>query len=182
MSSPPPAEPSPPAHRVTLVAFGGMQLLDLAGPLEVLAAANQAGATPPYELVVSTPGGGAVRTSSGLEVHGQVALPALAALQRWLPDHLGDDLSVERLAERVAMSPRTFARAFKSETGTTPAAHVEALRVEAARRFLETSDLTVAAVAQRVGLARAETLHRTFLRRTGTTPAAYRAHFSQRRV
>lgn len=75
MSSPPPAEPSPPAHRVTLVAFDGMQLLDLAGPLEVLAAANQAGATPPYELVVSTPGGGAVRTSSGARAMGDGGEP-----------------------------------------------------------------------------------------------------------
>ncbi len=84
------------------------------------------------------------------------------------------------MAARSAMSPRTFARAFKAETGTTPAAHVEALRVEAARRLLEASDLTVGEVARRVGLIRAETLHRAFLRRTGTTPAAYRDHFAHR--
>src|SRR5690606_14739084 len=106
--------------------------------------------------------------------------PALAELQRWLPDHLAEDLSVDRLAERAAMSPRTFARAFRAETGITPAAHVEALRVEAARRLLETSDLTVAEVARRVGMSRAETLHRAFVRRTGTTPAAYREHFARR--
>ena len=74
---PDPTAPADPAHRVTLVAFEGMQLLDLAGPLEVFAAANQLGATPPYDLRVATPGGGAVRTSSGLAVQGQVALDDL---------------------------------------------------------------------------------------------------------
>jgi transcriptional regulator GlxA family with amidase domain len=106
--------------------------------------------------------------------------PAIVGLQRWLPDHLAEDLSVARLAERAAMSPRTFARAFRAETGTTPAAHVEELRVEAARRLLETTDLTVAAIARRVGMRHAETLHRSFARRVGTTPDRYRQHFARR--
>jgi transcriptional regulator GlxA family with amidase domain len=104
--------------------------------------------------------------------------PGIAAIQRWLPDHLDDDLSVQALASRAAMSPRTFARAFRRETGTTPAAHVESLRVEAARRLLETTDLTVPAVARAVGLQRPETLHRAFRRRVGTTPEQYRRHFA----
>ncbi|CAN5415137.1 GlxA family transcriptional regulator [soil metagenome] len=104
--------------------------------------------------------------------------PAVRGVQQWLPDHLDHDLTVERLAERASMSPRTFARAFRAETGTTPAAHVEELRVEAARRLLESTDLTVDAVAQTVGLHRAETLHRAFARRVGTTPARYRQHFA----
>lgn len=106
--------------------------------------------------------------------------PAVAELQRWLPDHLDGDLTVARLAARAAMSPRSFARTFRRETGTTPAAHVEALRVEAARRLLETTDLTVDAIAGRVGLRHGETLHRAFLRRVGTTPARYRQHFGRR--
>jgi transcriptional regulator GlxA family with amidase domain len=105
--------------------------------------------------------------------------PAIAEVQRWLPDHLAEDLTVERLADRAAMSTRTFARTFKAETGSTPAAHVEELRVEAARRLLETTDLTVAAVARDVGLRHAETLHRAFARRLGTTPARYRQHFAR---
>ncbi|HEX8802712.1 MAG TPA: helix-turn-helix domain-containing protein, partial [Acidimicrobiales bacterium] len=64
--------------------------------------------------------------------------------------------------------------------GTTPAAHVEALRVEAARRLLEATDMTVAAVAQAVGLRRPETLYRAFRRRVGTTPDRYRQHFGLR--
>ena len=106
--------------------------------------------------------------------------PSIADLQGWLPDHLAEDLTVEALARRAAMSPRTFARSFRTEVGATPAAYVEALRVEAARRLLETTDLTVTAVAQRVGLNHAETLHRAFRRRVGTTPDRYRQHFGLR--
>lgn len=105
--------------------------------------------------------------------------PAVAQLQAWLPDHLDEDLGVESLARRAAMSPRSFARAFRRETGTTPAAHVEALRVEAARRLLETTNLTVAAVATAVGIHHAETLHRAFRRCVGTTPHQYREHFAR---
>lgn len=103
--------------------------------------------------------------------------PQIDQVQRWLPDHLAEDLTVETLARRAGMSPRTFARAFRTETGTTPAVYVEQLRVEAARRLLETSDLTVGAVASSVGFRRVETLYRAFTRRMGTSPDRYRQHF-----
>lgn len=106
--------------------------------------------------------------------------PPLATLQRWLPDHLDEPLTVDALAGRAAMSPRTFARRFTDETGTTPAAFVEELRVERARELLETTDLTVAAIAARVGLRTPETLHRAFQRRVATTPDRYRQHFARR--
>jgi len=106
--------------------------------------------------------------------------PSIADLQRSLSDDLDADLSVDALAARAVMSPRNFARAFRRETGTTPAAFVEQLRVEAARRLLEDTDLTVAAIASRVGIRHAETLHRAFRRRVGTTPERYRQHFSRR--
>jgi len=105
---------------------------------------------------------------------------SIAELQAWLGDHLDENLGVDGLAARIGMSPRTFARVFRRETGTTPAVFVEGLRVEAARRLLETTDLTVAAVAARVGMKHAETLHRAFHRRLGTTPDRYRQHFSRR--
>ncbi|MDQ3757097.1 MAG: GlxA family transcriptional regulator [Actinomycetota bacterium] len=123
--------------------------------------------------------GGQAQFSAQLLAH-PARTPAVAALQQWLPDHLEEDLGVEALARRAAMSPRTFARLFRAETGTTPAAYVEALRVEAARRLLETTDLTVAAVAGAVGLRHAETLYRAFRRRVGTTPDDYRRHFNHR--
>ena len=103
--------------------------------------------------------------------------PSLVALQRWLPDNLSEDLSVAAVAKRIGMSERHFARVFRDEVGTTPASFIEGLRIESARRLLETTNLTVAAVSAAVGLHQAETLHRAFLRRVGTTPARYREHF-----
>ena len=63
----------------------------------------------------------------------------LRELQAWIADNLDDDLRVEALADRAAMSPRNFARFFRRETGMTPAAYVEELRVERARQLLEES-------------------------------------------
>jgi transcriptional regulator GlxA family with amidase domain len=131
-------------------------------------------------LVVFTrrPGG---QSQFSAQLRAQAATtPTLAELQRWLPDHLDEHLGVEVLAARVNMSPRTFARCFARETGTTPAAFVEELRVETARRLLETTELTVGAIATRVGLHSPATLHRAFQRRAGTTPDQYRQHFSRR--
>lgn len=129
-------------------------------------------------VFVRRPGGQAQFSAQLLSQPARSA--AIEELQRWLPDHLDEDLTVEALAHRARMSPRSFARTFRAETGTTPAAHVEALRVEAARRLLESSDLTVAAVAKAVGIRRPETLHRAFRRRVGTTPDRYRQHFGRR--
>jgi transcriptional regulator GlxA family with amidase domain len=110
----------------------------------------------------------------------RAATTSIAELQAWIGDHLDENLGVDALAARAGMSPRTFARVFRRETATTPAAFVEELRVEAARRLLETTDLTVAALARRVGMKHAETLHRAFHRRLGTTPDRYRQHFGRR--
>lgn len=104
----------------------------------------------------------------------------LRDLQQWIAGNLQQPLTVADLAGRADMSERTFARAFRDETGTTPAAYVESLRLEAARHLLETSDLTVAAIAREVGLRSPERLHRVVRRHLGTTPDRYRQHFSTR--
>jgi transcriptional regulator GlxA family with amidase domain len=75
------------------------------------------------------------------------------------------------------MSPRNFARAFQREIGVTPAAYVEAQRVEEARRLLETADLSVAEVAAACGFGRVETMHRAFRRGVRVSPGQYRRHF-----
>ena len=103
----------------------------------------------------------------------------LRELQRWIPANLDGDLTVAALAARAGMSERTLVRAWRAETGTTPAAYVESVRLEAARRLLETSDMTVAAVATAVGLRGPERLHRAVRRRLGTTPDRYRQHFAR---
>jgi transcriptional regulator GlxA family with amidase domain len=75
------------------------------------------------------------------------------------------------------MSPRHFARSFRAETGVTPARYVESVRIEAARRTLEDTSLSVAAVAHTCGFGTTETLRRAFLRSLGVGPAEYRRRF-----
>ncbi|MEV6575182.1 helix-turn-helix domain-containing protein [Streptomyces sp. NPDC051577] len=98
-------------------------------------------------------------------------------LRAHVTEHLDADLSAAALAARMCMSERHFARVFRKETGTSPAAYVEAVRVEAARRLLETTDDPLEQVASAAGLGSVETLHRAFRKQLATTPAAYRRRF-----
>ncbi len=98
-------------------------------------------------------------------------------LRRWITEHLTEDLSAEALAARLHLSVRHFTRLFRQRTATTPAAYVEAARLEAARRLLEDGDHGLPEVAAASGLGSVETLHRVFRRRLGTTPAEYRRRF-----
>jgi transcriptional regulator GlxA family with amidase domain len=91
------------------------------------------------------------------------------------------DLSLAALASRVGMSERTFSRTFKKETGFTPAALVEALRVDRAKALLEASDWPLARVAERAGFGSLAALHRGFQRRLGITPSQYRERFGPAR-
>jgi transcriptional regulator GlxA family with amidase domain len=102
----------------------------------------------------------------------------LRGLQHHIAEHPGDDLSVDALAARAAMSPRHFARVFRDETGSTPARFVEAARVEAARRRLEESTDSVESVARACGFGTAETMRRTFLRTMHVAPSEYRRRFA----
>ena len=101
----------------------------------------------------------------------------LRELQAWIPGHLDEDLSVPALAERALMSPRNFARAFRREVGSTPAAYVEAVRVEQARVALESGETPVDLIARQCGFGTVETMRRAFRRRLGVAPADYRERF-----
>jgi len=101
----------------------------------------------------------------------------LSELQAWIADHLDSDLSVERLADRAAMSVRNFSRMFSREVGVTPARFVERARVDGARRLLEESTASVDEIAARCGFGTAETMRRTFLRSLHVTPTDYRRRF-----
>lgn len=120
--------------------------------------------------------GGQAQFSGALAVQ-QATRPALRELQAWIASHLDDDLSVANLAERAGFSPRSFARAFRHEVGMTPAAYVEALRVERARTLLEDGAPTLEAVAQGAGFSSTEVLRRAFHRHLGVSPADYRGRF-----
>jgi transcriptional regulator GlxA family with amidase domain len=104
----------------------------------------------------------------------------LRELQAWVADNLDGDLSVPALARRACMSERNFARAFRRETGMTPAAYVEVVRVERARIALESGDSPVELVARQVGFGTVETMRRAFRRRLGVPPADYRSRFRAR--
>ncbi len=95
----------------------------------------------------------------------------------WLQEHLDEPLTVEDLAERSAMSSRTFARQFVASTGTTPYQWIVRQRVHLAQRLLETTDLSVEAVAEKSGLCTAANLRKHFNRIMHTSPQAYRRAF-----
>jgi transcriptional regulator GlxA family with amidase domain len=107
----------------------------------------------------------------------QAGREPLREIQRAVLEDIAADHSVEAMAARAHMSPRHFARAFRAETGVTPARHVEQVRLEAARRCLEDTTDPVAAVAAGCGFGTAETMRRSFLRALGVGPAEYRRRF-----
>jgi transcriptional regulator GlxA family with amidase domain len=88
--------------------------------------------------------------------------------------NLRASLSVEQLAEVANLSPRQFSRAFRAETGQSPAKAVENLRVEAARLLMEDGQLPIDAVARETGFADRERMRRAFLRAFGQPPQAIR--------
>ncbi|MEZ2224086.1 GlxA family transcriptional regulator [Rhizobium sp. RCC_161_2] len=88
--------------------------------------------------------------------------------------NLRTPLSVEQLAEAAHLSPRQFSRAFRSETGQSPAKAVENLRVEAARLMMEEGRHSIDVVAQETGFADRERMRRAFLRAFGQPPQVIR--------
>lgn len=127
-------------------------------------------------MFVQRPGGQA-QFSAALTAQRPARAP-LRELQAWMAEHPDADLGVPALAARAGMSERHFTRVFLAETGRTPGAHVEAVRLEAAKRLLETTDTPVAAVARACGFGTAETMHRCFKRVLDVTPGQYRHHFT----
>lgn len=106
--------------------------------------------------------------------------PTLEPVLEWLMGHLDRTVSVDELARRAGMAPRTFARRFRAETGTTPHDWLTNQRVLLARRLLEETRLSVESVAGRAGFGDAAALRHHFTRRVGTTPQAYRTTFRER--
>lgn len=102
----------------------------------------------------------------------------LREVKRLVVDEPAAEHTVEAMAARAHMSPRHFARAFRAETGLTPARYVEQVRLEAARRRLEEGGQAVGAIALACGFGTAETMRRSFLRALGVSPAEYRRRFN----
>ncbi len=102
---------------------------------------------------------------------------SLEPTRRWAAERLDRPLDVAAMARHAGVSPRTFARRFREETGTTPLQWLLSQRVLEARRLLEESELPVEAIAWQVGFGAAASLRDHFRRATATTPTAYRRSF-----
>ena len=100
-----------------------------------------------------------------------------AATRAWASEHLDQDLTVERLAKHAHMSPRTFNRRFRDETGQAPGAWIRHRRVDRARELLESGDLSIDEVARLAGLGTGGNLRHQLRRGLGMSPSSYRKVF-----
>ncbi len=185
-------------RRVELLAFPAAQLLDIAGPLQVFASANERlaarGLPPPYAMRVVAPTG-RIAATAGLTFAAEPLPPSACAVDtlvvaggRGVMEVVGDAALIGWVRERAAgarrvasvagMSERSFSCRYQESTGLTPARAVERLRVEAARQLLCETQLPIKRIASCCGLGSEETMRRSFLRVQGVGPARYRARFS----
>ncbi|HEY7661940.1 MAG TPA: helix-turn-helix domain-containing protein [Xanthobacteraceae bacterium] len=108
------------------------------------------------------------------------AAGSFGPLLEWVLANLHKALTVEQLAERCGMAPRSFHRHFLARTRLTPAKAVERLRLDQARMLVETTKLSLLAIAGRVGFGSEERLRRSFQRTLGVAPKQYRERFQAR--
>jgi transcriptional regulator GlxA family with amidase domain len=120
--------------------------------------------------------GGQSQFSAALSLQSSDRQP-LRELHAWVLENLDKSLNVQKLAERVSMSPRNFARVFRREVGITPGKFVERLRIETARRRLEETPHTLKRIAQECGFSGVGAMRGVFQRVVGTSPGQYRQHF-----
>lgn len=104
----------------------------------------------------------------------------LTGLLEWLPANIANDLSLEVMAERAGMTPRTFSRVFTRDLGMSPARYVERVRVEAARALLQDEALAIGQVAELCGFRHPETLRRAFQRHLSVSPQEYAERFARK--
>jgi transcriptional regulator GlxA family with amidase domain len=126
-------------------------------------------------MYVQRPGG---QSQFSVQLEAQAAgRDPIREVQAMIAEYPDADHSVERLAAHANMSLRHFARVFRAEVGMTPAVYVERARVEAARRLLETTALSLDDVGLAAGFTNVDTFRRAFARRVGVNPREYRERF-----
>lgn len=103
----------------------------------------------------------------------------IAELNGWIASHLRSRLDVAALAERLSMTPRTFARFYRQQTGITPARAVEQIRLERACNLIESHTQSIKSIAQACGFSSEEVMRRVFVRHLHVSPSEYRERFSQ---
>lgn len=102
---------------------------------------------------------------------------AIAAAQAWAAEHYAHPDAIDRMQAAAGLAKRTFGRRFRTATGMTPIAYLQALRIEEAKELLERSDLAVEVIAAEVGYADPPTFRRLFRRLVGLQPSEYRRRF-----
>jgi transcriptional regulator GlxA family with amidase domain len=102
----------------------------------------------------------------------------LEPLFGWIADHLNADLRTEVHAEKAGMSPRTFARSFRTRLGQTPAKAVELIGIQAARDAIEQGSAPLGVIASRCGFGDEQRMRRAFVRQFGATPTELRDRFT----
>ncbi|GAA3735651.1 helix-turn-helix domain-containing protein [Leifsonia bigeumensis] len=102
---------------------------------------------------------------------------SLVGVTEWMLENLGEDLTIDQLARKALMSSRTFARRFRAETGTTPAAWLNRQRLLRAQQLLEETSLGLEQIAAETGFGSAAVMRHHFLKVLQTTPTAYRRAF-----
>ncbi|MBN9658765.1 MAG: DJ-1/PfpI family protein [Acidobacteria bacterium] len=113
--------------------------------------------------------------------HQAVTSRPLRELQVWMLQHLRENLTVEKLADRIGMSPRHFTRVCLRETKMNPGQFVDRMRVEAAQQLIDSSDLGLKEIADRCGFRNADAMRRTFSRVLGVTAGQYKERFRRPR-
>src|SRR6202044_2885231 len=103
----------------------------------------------------------------------------LRELQVWMIENLREDLSVEKLAERMSMSSRHFTRVCLRETRMNPGQFVDRLRVEAAQQMIDSSSMGLKEMADASGFQSADSMRSTFLRVLGVSAAEYATRFNR---
>ena len=131
-------------------------------------------------VFLKRPGG---QTQFSVQLAAQIASrPPIQRVQAWIRDNLGGNLSLDALAKHAGMSKRNLSRVFREDTGMSPVDFVDAMRLEAARRLLEDSNLPLKRVATLAGFKGTDPLRSRFIRRLGVAPQAYRSQFRSSRI
>jgi transcriptional regulator GlxA family with amidase domain len=104
---------------------------------------------------------------------------SFAAVADWMLDNLAQDLTVDQLAKKALMSSRTFARKFRADMGTTPAAWLNRQRLMRAQQLLEQTSQGLESIAAETGFGTAAVMRHHFVKTLQTTPTAYRRTFGE---